>query len=337
MPRVGQNPMKWMDNVHQPQKVTVTTVVHIPVMEGYWQESFEVLKLCLQSMRSTTSVPFDLMVFDNGSCQAVVDYLVRLKEAGFIQYLMLSDSNLGKVGAWNFLFQAAPGDIVSFCDSDVYFLDGWLEESIKILENFPKAGIVTAVPIAGGDQSTLPTTQMAYKDTTVSIKTGKFICDEFIKAVVRSIGRGEDEVNRRNSGPERVDVLIKSKGAEAFATASHFQFTTRKMILDQLFPVKSELLLGGDTQFDNEMVSLGFWRLSTKDYLVHHMGNRVPDFRIELPWLDLDENQFVPARNTLEKHQNIARKKFLFRMTRNRYVRWLLKKINILSHRLLYE
>jgi glycosyltransferase involved in cell wall biosynthesis len=325
MARVGQNPMKWMDKVHQPQKVTATTVVHIPVMEGYWQESFEVLKLCLQSMRSTTSVPFDLMVFDNGSCQAVVDYLVRLKEAGFIQYLMLSDSNLGKVGAWNFLFQAAPGDIISFCDSDVYFLDGWLEESIKILENFPKAGIVSALPIAGGDLSTLKTAQMADNDPDVEVTTGILIPKEYVVACVRSLGKDKEEFERRQI--DRKDVLLSIKGVEAYATASHFQFTIRKAILNQLFPVKSELPLGGDTQFDNEMVDLGYWRLSTKGYYVHHMGNRVPDICEEIPWIDpgaekgsieLTKNAFKTAPIT----HSLARK--------------ILKKVNGLTYELLY-
>ena len=325
MARVGQNPMKWMDKAHHPQNVTATTIVHIPVMEGYWQDNLEVLKLCLHSMRSSTSVPFDLMVFDNGSCETVVDYLVGLQKAGFIQYLILSDTNLGKVGAWNMLFQAAPGDIISFCDSDVYFLDGWLEESIKILENFPKAGIVSAKPIAGGDLSISRTAQMASVDPDVEMTTGILIPEEYVIACVRSLGKGKEEFERRQI--DRKDVLLSSKGVEAYSTASHFQFTTKKEIVSRIFPVKSGLPLRNDTQFDNEMVDLGYWRLSTKSYLAHHMGNKVPDLVEEIPWID-------PTTKIGSIESNEKESKPI--PITHGFARKLLKKVNAITYELLY-
>jgi len=43
-----------------------------------------------------------------------------------IQYLVLSDKNLGKGGAWNQIFGGAPGEIIVYSDSDVLsILDGW--------------------------------------------------------------------------------------------------------------------------------------------------------------------------------------------------------------------
>lgn len=326
MPRLGQNPMKWVEKTHQPQNITATTIVHIPVLEGYWRESLEVLKLCVQSMRSSTRVPFDLMVFDNGSCETVVNYLVDLKMSGVIQYLILSDSNLGKVGAWNLLFQAAPGEIVSFCDSDVFFLDGWLEASLEILDHFPKAGIVTATPIAGGDLTTLKTAQIAKSDPEVVTKTGLFIPEDYIKAIVKSLGKGEEEFKKRQIN--RKDVLLSKDGVEAYATASHFQFTTKKTILAQLFPAKSEVPLGGDVQFEDEMVDRGYWRLSTTKYLVHHMGNRVPDFVSELPWLNPE---------ILIHDNRLASKKTNSQVISNKLVRKVLRKIHLLTYELLFD
>jgi len=317
--------MKWVEQVHQPQNITVTTIVHIPTLEGYWEESLEVLKLCLQSMRSSTRVPFDLMVFDNGSCEMVLNYLEELKKSGFIQYLILSERNLGKVGAWNFLFQAAPGEIVSYCDSDVFFLDGWLEASLEILDHFPKAGIVTALPIAGGDLTTQRTAQLASQDPEVITITGLLIPDDYIKAVVKSLGKGEEEFKNRQIN--RKDVLISKDGVEAYATASHFQFTTKKSLLTQLFPAISDVPLGGDVQFEDEMVEKGYMRLSTTDYLVHHMGNQTPNLKTELPWLQT-------GTSTSETEVEKPRPRGWRSST---VVRRIFKKINVFTYKMLYE
>ena len=131
MSRVGQNPMRWVSDVQQPQRITVAALVFIPHLLGYWSGSLEVLELCLGSLRENTAEPFDLLVFDNGSCPEVRRFLARMRERKEIQLLMLSDRNLGKTGAWNLMFRAAPGDIVVYTDSDVYFQRGWLELSLE--------------------------------------------------------------------------------------------------------------------------------------------------------------------------------------------------------------
>src|ERR1035437_884488 len=144
MPRIGQNPTKWLKEVYQPKPVTLCTAVHIPALEGYWAQSLEVLDLCLTSMVRTAGPDAELMVMDNGSCREVCDHLQKKKDEGVITYLLLSRQNLGKVGAWNLLFTAAPGEYIAYCDSDVLFLQGWLEETMEVARAFPEAGIVTA-------------------------------------------------------------------------------------------------------------------------------------------------------------------------------------------------
>ena len=86
------------------------------------------------------------MVFDNGSCRETQDYLRGLQEQGQIQYLVLSDKNLGKGGAWNILLSGAPGEIIAYTDSDAYFYPGWLSRSVQLLETYPRVGMVTARP-----------------------------------------------------------------------------------------------------------------------------------------------------------------------------------------------
>ena len=49
MPRKGRHPLKEKNPLKKkqivPKKVTMTTIVFIPSLTGYWQYSFEVLKL----------------------------------------------------------------------------------------------------------------------------------------------------------------------------------------------------------------------------------------------------------------------------------------------------
>src|SRR4030067_1914261 len=124
--RKGQNPAKFVNDVTRPQRVTGAVLNYIPFLSGYYSETLDVLKMCMQSMRKDPGLPFDLMVFDNGSCAEVRDFLISEKEAGQIQYLILSEKNVGKGGAWNVILGGAPGEIISYCDGDGLFSPGWL-------------------------------------------------------------------------------------------------------------------------------------------------------------------------------------------------------------------
>ncbi|HWQ84880.1 MAG TPA: glycosyltransferase family A protein [Anaerolineales bacterium] len=162
--RLGQNPAKSIAQVPQPAPVTVAIVTYIPFLSGYYAESLEVLKVCLESLVQNTPQPFDLLVFDNASCPEVRSYLQNEHDAGRIQYLILAGQNFGKGGAWNFIFQGAPGEIIAYADSDIQFSPGWLESSLEILQAFPKAGMVSAHPLrtpAALYSSTLAWAQLA--------------------------------------------------------------------------------------------------------------------------------------------------------------------------------
>lgn len=337
MPRSGQNPMKWVKDVHVPGKVTATTVVHIPLLEGYWEHSLEVLKLCLYSMRQNALAPLELMVFDNGSCVEVQDYLQDMKSKGLIDYLILSRHNIGKLGAWNHLFAAAPGEVIAYSDSDVYFFEGWLKESVAILEAFPEAGFVTAQPIVASDMTKQPGMPGILEDPSVSVDIGQLIPEEYIRAHLISINRLSEEemIARRQAGN---DVILTRNGVSAVGSASHFQFTAFKNRLLEFMPFKVErALFSGDNVFDTPMHRNKYLRLSTTKYLVHHMGNRIPSFEDEIPWIrDLEIIQQVDQKPSQAGQLGLT-KYGANRFFQNKAIRNILKKINILSYRLLYR
>ncbi|MCS7011569.1 MAG: hypothetical protein NZL98_09385, partial [Anaerolineales bacterium] len=100
MPRVGHNPARFVETVAQPAAITVTVVNFIPFLAGYYEQSLDVLKAVIESLHATREPehPYDVMVFDNHSCVEVRTYLQQAAEEGKIQYLVLSDTNIGKIG-----------------------------------------------------------------------------------------------------------------------------------------------------------------------------------------------------------------------------------------------
>ena len=129
--RIGQNPAKFVKEVAKPARITVAVLNYIPFMSGFYADGLEVLKVCLESIRASADLPFDLLVFDNGSCEEARQYLLDEHTAGRIQFLILSEKNLGKGGAWNMILAGAPGEIIAYTDSDAYFYPGWLSRSLQ--------------------------------------------------------------------------------------------------------------------------------------------------------------------------------------------------------------
>src|SRR5512138_1568294 len=144
--RIGQNPDKFVKEVARPERITVAVLNYIPFLSGFYAEALDVLKVCLGSIRESADLPFDLLVFDNGSCEEARQYLLDEHQAGRIQFVIFSEKNLGKGGAWNMILAGAPGEIIAYTDSDAYFYPGWLSRSVQILETYPNVGMVTARP-----------------------------------------------------------------------------------------------------------------------------------------------------------------------------------------------
>ena len=192
--RKGQNPAKFVKDVARPERITVALLNYIPFLSGFYAETLDVLKVCMESMRKDAGLPFDLMVFDNGSCPEVRDFLVKEKEDGRIQYLILAEKNIGKGGAWNVMLAGAPGEIIAYTDSDVLFSPGWLSRSVEILETFPNVGMVTARPFRTPPEFLESTLKWARENAT--LEEGQFIPWETFLEFNLSLGQTEEENKR---------------------------------------------------------------------------------------------------------------------------------------------
>lgn len=341
MPRTGKHPLKRaaQSYEHHHRQITVTTVIHIPMLAGYWAESLDVLRLFFESLYASTALPFDLMVFDNNSCEQVQDYLLDLRRRNKIQYLILSEYNLKKLGAMDHLFSSAPGEYVAFADSDVYFLPGWLEASIEVMKTFPEAGQVSAIPTIDRAQHNLDHTHQGIQaNKDLVLESGvDLIPERYVDAHIMSLGRNKGEYLQ--SAGSRNDIRITRNRISAYVSAQDFQFITRREVIERVLPLKvrhaSEYFDPIYSPiFEAKVDELGYWRLSTKEYLIHHMGNHMPNLSVELGEILNDIPRGVEPGTLKERS-------WIFRLRRRFWesgpIRQILKKIYTWAYARLFE
>ncbi len=296
--RKGQNPAKSAKTVAKPERITVALLNYIPFLSGFYAETLDVLKVCMDSMRNDAGLPFDLMVFDNGSCAEARDFLVKEKEEGRIQYLILSEKNMGKGGAWNVMLAGAPGEIISYTDSDVLFSPKWLSRSVEILETFPNVGMATARPFRTPPEFYESTLKWARDAERATLEEGQFIPWETFLEFNLSLGQTEEE-NRKVYVETRDWRIVyepslrapagakqspppSSKPIVAYAGASHWQFTAYKSTLQQFLPFDMDKPMGQVRQLDKRMNDAGLLRLMVSDPLAMNMSNTLGYLRGEL-------------------------------------------------------
>lgn len=269
--RYGQNPAKSIQGVEKPQRITAAVLNYIPFLSGYYSEMKEILSACLQSLRQNSDLPLDLMVFDNGSCEEIRSFLNEEFAAGHIQYLILSEKNIGKGGAWNVMLQAAPGEIIAYTDGDIYFNPGWLSASVQILETYPKVGMVTGRPIHTLEPLYSSTVAWADSSPDVQVERGKLMDAGMMAEFWRGLGRTEEQI--REDYEQSTDVRLAFKGVQAYAGASHLQFVAYKQTLQQFLPFDMDRPMGQVIRLDEQLNQQGYLRLMTTSPYIEHMGN----------------------------------------------------------------
>jgi len=281
--RIGANPAKSGLPAYTPKKLGIALIVYIPLTEGYFANSLDIFKIQLASLHASTPQPFDLLIFDNGSCRAVVAELQRLYEQKQIDYLALSQHNLGKAGAWNWIFAAMPNELIVYADSDVFFRPGWLQASIEILEAFPEAGMIASQPNFFDVMEGQGKAQHRLYSTAINADE-RYAPSEYWpeKAIIEEyclgIGASEELAAQFYQKPLPA-ITNKANQLQAVIGASHMQFLIPSKVARQVTPLPStKALLRAETMaLDYKIDDLGFLHLSTLKPYVFHMGNTLND------------------------------------------------------------
>jgi glycosyltransferase involved in cell wall biosynthesis len=279
MARIGINPARGKLAVERPQRITITMVTYLPELSGYFEHRLEVLRLSLASLTAHTSLPHDLMIFDNGSCAEALQFLQDLQARGELNYLIRSEKNVGKIDALRILFNAAPGEIIAYSDDDILFYPGWLEAHLQILEAFPQSGMVSGAPVrnAAGHAHASLDALAAAPPAGLHVERRRCIPDEWEADWAQSTGR-EPQAHLQATSAD-LDLVFRQQtppGAlvEAIGAANHFQFIARKeRILAALPSEWTGKLMGSMIEMDEAIDRQGGLRLSTMQRYTRHLGN----------------------------------------------------------------
>lgn len=269
--RIGNNPRKndkqeATDYLHQ-----VIIPVYIPNNEGYFSDCFKILQICLDSLFKTVHSKTFITIVNNGSCEEVVNYLNGVYKNGFIKEL-IHTTNIGKNNA---VLKGLKGHYfmyVTIADADVLFLNGWQNETMKVFNTFPKAGVVGIVPQLKSF-SYLCANVLFDNFFSNKLKFTKVINPEGIKHFYKSIGWDNDY----NKEYLRYQLTISdSSNCKAVIGSGHFVATYKNEVLEQNLKIKIDEYISSKFDrllFDVPVTKKGGWRLTTENNYAYHMGN----------------------------------------------------------------
>lgn len=290
--RVGFNPHKDQINTESDYFHQIIIPVYIPDAEGYFKDSFRILKICLESLFATVHDKTYITIVNNGSNKAVVLYLNELYEQNKV-HEVIHTANIGKLNA---ILKGISGNkfsLITVSDSDVLFLQNWQNETYNIFTVFPKTGAVCPTP---SSRSFKTYTSNIYWDLFFSkrLKFTPVENPEGLKMFAKSVDNNEFY----NTVQLQKYLTVSQGETKAVVGAGHFLTTYRACIFDESVNQFSEYKLGGNSEakfLDIPVVRNGFWRLSTADNFALHMGN-IYEF-----WMDEELNKI---KNQNSKIQN---------------------------------
>lgn len=272
MARDGINPSRSRTTDYHPARVTVAVLTHLPHQTGYFESRLDVTRMTIASILANTSQPFDLWVFDNGSCQPMVDYLCGLRDEGRITQLILSSKNVGKPAALQAIFRACQSEIIAYTDDDVFFLPGWLEKHLQVIDTYPKVGAVTGFYIRERMKNGIDSTLAFLEQPGVETQRGLLMPASWEEEYRVNSGRSQERYDSEVAGLE--DIRVNYQGVAAWVSAHHFQFVAPREVILQALPQEwTGMLMGKMVEMDLTIDRLGYLRLCTGEQAVRLMGN----------------------------------------------------------------
>ncbi len=244
--------------------------IYIPQLKGYFTESLQVLKVCIQSLVKSSQPYTFISLVSNGSCREVEEYLKFLYNTGEIQEVIFT-SNTGK---YNAIIKALSGHnipLVTISDADIFFKPNWQEETFKIFKNFKKAGVVGLIPQFLSYQSQCENLIFDHLFSS-KLKFGKVEEPEALIKFYRSIGWKPNYPKERL----RFALYLNHKNVKAVVGAGHAVATYRRELFDRIANF-NQFKMGGNSEeiLDSLAPIKGYYRFTTPKNMAFHLGNKL--------------------------------------------------------------
>ncbi len=274
--RQGYNPNKDQVLEKNSYRHQVIIPVYIPKTNGYFKDSLAILKICLESIAKTSHDDTLISVVDNGSCTEVSNFLYELKDQKKIQELIIT-SNIGKINA---ALKAASGHdmpLVTIADADILFDTGWQNETVRIFNHLPKAGVVGLIPQFLSYQYN--SENLLFNNFfNKNLKFEQVKDPEAMVAFYDSIGWDRTYPQARLNNI----LCFNSRTVRGCIGTGHAVSTYRRDILEKV-DFKSAYKMGGDSEasLDQLPARLGYYSYTTYNNYARHMGNTLEDWMLK--------------------------------------------------------
>lgn len=272
--RIGTNPNK--NILHEKSKYLhqIVIPVYIPNHEGYFNDSFKILNICLESVFNTVHNQTFITIVNNGSSKKVEDYLNDLKRQGMIHELIHSE-NIGKLNAVLKGLAGNNTELVTISDADVLFLPNWQHETVIVFASVPQAGVVGIVPqfkmFVANCGNVIYDNFWNKKMKFIPVKNNEALVN-FYDSI------GWDRSYNKNYLKYNLGLEV-AKDFHVLIGSGHFVATYKRDIFMEIASFIGFKLGGKSLEYlDKAPLKKGYWRLTTQDNYAYHMGNTFEDW-----------------------------------------------------------
>jgi hypothetical protein len=279
--RIGANPQKKERKITLTSHHRIVIVVYIPNEEGFYKDSFDVFKMCLDSLVSTINSKAAITVVNNGSHQKISDFLNSYLAGNKIDTLISHNTNIGKIDALIGAARGAREHYITLTDADILFVADWQEKVEEIFAKFPKVGSVSPIPVQRG-------LYFGTSSVLLQILLGKI---HFKLAPIpenfEGYNRYMESINWNVETKDDINwAIVEKNGVKATVGSGHQVLTINRDILFEKTPSNPSLtLVGGKSEnnyVDFPIDKSGKLRLSTYNNYAFHMGNKLESWMLEV-------------------------------------------------------
>jgi hypothetical protein len=301
--REGSNPIRDQLVDYDNNKHVIIIPYFISDNQEYFNDTLEILKLCLQSLQKNSTYKHQIHLVANGHRSVAIEKeLLELHQLRLIDHLSMISQAIGKVNAILSVLRNVRSSYVTITDADVLFLPRWDEHVFNVFRHFKKAAAVSPVPIFR-THNRLTANIWADYLCSKNLSFSKVEDPDAMTQYAKSIGwPWLDEKYKTKY------LTVKAKdNFKAVVGNGHFCVTYNNSVFANLTYENSNYILGGNSELkylDQPAILCDGYRLSTKANHAYHMGNKLeswmPDLAAEFNKIAKQELDVTP---TLFKNQ----------------------------------